>query len=138
MRGSGVCWLVVVEGVHDGGGDEGAGPYHCGGPDEKTAGYAGDSEAHYVGGEDEEDLETPFEVLVVEYLLCEEDVDCVAYCCSGGGHDSYHGVFFDVEGAGVEVDFVSEEGEGFVWHCFGPEASYSGDGLVWVKMDWLG
>lgn len=114
---------VVVQRVHDGGGDEHSGPHHGRGPDEEASGDASNAEAHGLGGEDEEDLEAPAELLVVEDFLGQQDVDGVGGGGSGSGHHGDDGVLLDVEGTGVELKLVSKDGEPPVGDNTGPEAA---------------
>ena len=104
VSGSGIGRLMVVEGVHDGGGDEGRGPNHGSGPDEEATADTSETETHSLSGEGEEKLETPVEELLVEDLLGQENVDGIGGGRTGSGHHGDDGVLLDVEGARVERD----------------------------------
>lgn len=122
----GLAWVrgsVVVQRVHHGGGDEVSRPDHGGRPDEETASHASNTESHSLSGKDEEQLETPLELLVVEDFLSEENVDGVGNASTSSSHHGNNGVLLDVERSWVHFEGPAEESEGNLRDNLGPEST---------------
>ena len=85
VRLGGVGRRVVVQGVEERAVDKVRGPDHGGGPHEEAARQAREAVARAEGGDAEEDLEGPAEVLLVPQLLGEEDVGRVKDSATVGG-----------------------------------------------------
>jgi hypothetical protein len=68
-------------------------------------------------------LEAPAQLLVVEDFLGQQDIDSIGRSGSGSRHHGDDGVFLDIEGSRVELEFVSKDSECPVGEDTGPEAT---------------
>lgn len=102
--------LVIVESIHESRLCQGLGPDHGGRPDQEPADDSSHAEPDALRREDEEHLEAPAEMLLVEDLLSQEDVGCIRHTALNGyrGHHDDDGVLFHVERAWVEVPLESK------------------------------
>lgn len=128
---------MIVQSAHDGGEDQlqqrvskpildlttvfkvaySRGPNHGGGPDKEASHYTSQSKAHGLCREDEEDLETPAEVLLIKKLLSQQNIQGVAECGTSSSHDDNDGVLLHIEWSlGVDLEVVSKQTEFPVWH----------------------
>lgn len=113
-----VRWRVVMESVEQGCVDQVRWPDHGRWPDQETTDETCHTETYHLGGDDKQHLETPTEMLTIEFLLCQENISGIGNTtCKGGiGHDNDDSVLLHVEGVWVERPRVAEGVEGLPWH----------------------
>lgn len=80
-------------------------PNHCRRPNQEPPHDAGHAKPKTLSSKDEKHLETPAKVLFVKDLLRQKDVGSISHTSLNGdvGHHDNYGVFFDIEGAWIEV-----------------------------------
>ena len=103
----GIGWFVIVESIHKCRLGQGLGPDHGGRPDQESTHDSSHAEPDTLCREDEEHLEAPAKVLLIEDLLSQKDVSGIRYTSLNGyrRHHDYDGMFLHVERAGVEIPF---------------------------------
>lgn len=103
----GIGRFVIVESIHESCLGQGLGPDHGSRPDQETAHDSGHAKPDALGGEDEEHLEAPPKMLLIEDLLSQEDVGRISHASLDGyrRHHDDDGMFFHIERAGVQVPF---------------------------------
>lgn len=109
----GIGRLMVVESIHKSRLGQGLRPDHGSRPDQESTHDSGHTESDALCGEDEEHLEAPAKILLIEDLLSQEDVGRIGDTSLDRHrrHHDYDGMFLHIERAGVEVPFQSERVE---------------------------
>ena len=94
--------VVLVQRVEQRRVDESPRPNHTGRPDEESPQQAANREANNLRRQHKHDVIAEGQLLVVEDLLCGDDIGCVYEVRANVGHDCNHDVLLDVEWAWVK------------------------------------